>query len=144
MSSVCDQGSHSPYDATNYQLLGTRSLEHRLKAQHLKRSHAYSLAVFMTQAAATFPSRAIADIRDDSDAVVDEHNGRDVNGRRYKTQTRWGQRRLSRILSRVESEIFLQRALVRLYREYGVRAVPIHGCLMVAERHAEVARLRRM
>jgi hypothetical protein len=84
-------------------------------------------------------ARELARIRDGTDTVVDEHVGYDVNGRRFRTETRWGQRRLSRILSRVESEIFLQRALVRLAPE-GVRAVPIHDCLMVAERHAEAAR----
>ena len=92
--------------------------------------------------ACEFPgtARELARIRDGTDRVVDEHTGYDVNGRRYRTQTRWGQRRLSRILSRVESQIFLQRALVRLYHDHGVRAVPIHDCLMVAERHAKAAR----
>jgi len=91
--------------------------------------------------ACEFPGTAgeLARIRDGIDTVVGEHVRYNVNGRRYPTKTRWGQRRLSRILSRVESEIFLQRALVRLYKEEGIRAVPIHDCLMVAERHAEVA-----
>jgi len=92
--------------------------------------------------ACEFPgtARELSRIRDEPDMVVDEHAGNDVNGRRYRTQTRWGQRRLSRILSRVESQIFPQRALVRLFHEHGIRAVPIHDRLMVAERHAEVVK----
>ena len=85
-------------------------------------------------------AKALSEIRDGSNTVVDVHVRRDVNGRRYESQTRWGQRRLSRILSRGESEIFLQRALVRLFREAGVRAVPIHDCLMVAESNASIAK----
>lgn len=83
---------------------------------------------------------AIADIRDGSEVVVNERVERDSQGVKRTIKTHWGQRRLSRILSRVESEIFLQRALVRLHRDYGIAAVPIHDCLMVAEEHVGVVK----
>ena len=48
--------------------------------------------------------------------------------------------RLSRILSRFKSQIFLHRALLRLHRDDGIQAIPIHDCLIVAKRHAALAK----
>jgi hypothetical protein len=88
-----------------------------------------------------FPGTAqkLSDIRDRSNTVVSERYAYDVNRQRYLKKTRSGQRRLSRILERVESRIFIQRALVRLHRIHGISAVPIHDSLMVEEQFAEVA-----
>lgn len=83
---------------------------------------------------------AIADIRDGSEMVVNERVERDSQGVQRTIKTRWGQRRLSRILERWESEIFLHRSLVRLHRDHGIIAVPIHDCLMVPQEHASLTR----
>jgi hypothetical protein len=88
-----------------------------------------------------FPDTAYRLSRDrDWGDVVKIKRKQDANGRWFTCRTREGQRFLSRRLSMVESQIFWRRALMRLWNELGIPALPIHDCLLVRESDAEAAR----